>query len=183
MNRKKRLCSVLLVAAVCLVLALSVSASAGTVTKELSYNDIKIRLDGEELIPVDAAGNYVEPFIIDGTTYLPVRGIASALGLEVGWDGATKTVLLTTPETSPEPDLQSVPEPAPEPGAQPVPEPEPAPERGGLIHGVPADTIVYVSTRSHTIHSVHDCSGMKNYSEMTVAEAEAKGYDYCPNCW
>ena len=65
-------------------------------------------MDGEELIPLDSDGNYVEPFIIDGTTYLPVRGIASALGLDVGWDGATKTVLLTTPETTPEPAPEEV---------------------------------------------------------------------------
>lgn len=46
----------------------------------------------------------------------------------------------------------------------------------------PTDT-VYVSKRSNTIHSVHDCGGMKNYREMTRAEADAKGYKYCPNCW
>ena len=45
----------------------------------LFYNDIKITLDGEALIPRTADGNPVEPFAIDGTTYLPVRGIASAL--------------------------------------------------------------------------------------------------------
>ena len=116
---------------------------------------------------MDANGNYVEPFIIDGTTYLPVRGIASALGLNVGWDGATKTVLLTTPESTPGPTPERALEPAPD----------------TLIHGVPADTIVYVSTRSNTIHSVHDCSGMKNYREMTIADADAKGYAYCSNCW
>jgi len=40
----------------------------------------------------DANGNYVEPFIIDGTTYLPVRGISNALNLGVGWDGENNTV-------------------------------------------------------------------------------------------
>lgn len=42
---------------------------------------------------------------------------------------------------------------------------------------------VYVSSRSSTIHSVHDCGGMKNYREMTRADADAHGYKYCPNCW
>ncbi len=100
MKRKhtKNTRAILLVVAVFVVLSLSVSASSGTVTKELNYADIKIQLDGQELIPMDTNGNYVEPFIIDGTTYLPVRGIASALRLDVGWDGATKTVFLTTPE-------------------------------------------------------------------------------------
>lgn len=43
--------------------------------------------------------------------------------------------------------------------------------------------IVYVSKNSHTIHSVSDCSGMKNYRSMTQSEADANGYKYCPNCW
>lgn len=57
----------------------------------------------------------------------------------------------------------------------------PSTPAGNLKPG-PNDT-VYVSTRSHTIHSVHDCGGMKNYQEMTRAEADAKGYKYCTNCW
>ena len=81
-------------------LALSVSASTGTVQRTLSYNDIKITLDGQEITPLDANGNSVEPFIIDGTTYLPVRGIASALGLDVSWDQTTKTVQLNTGSAS-----------------------------------------------------------------------------------
>lgn len=84
------------------------------------------------------------------------------------------------PESVAEPEAVSETEPAPEP--EPTPQPEPAPAVKA-IHGVPADTVVYVSKRSHTIHKVHDCSGMKNYEEMTIEQAEAKGYDYCPNCW
>lgn len=72
----------------------TVFATIGTVTKELSYNDIKITLNDQKLTPTDANGNYVEPFIIEGTTYLPVRAVANALGLNVDWDGTTKTVLL-----------------------------------------------------------------------------------------
>ena len=54
-------------------------------------------LNGKEIVPTDANGNVVEPFTIDGTTYLPVRGIASALGMNVGWDGETNTVSLDNP--------------------------------------------------------------------------------------
>lgn len=64
----------------------------------LDYTGIKITLDGKAVTPTDAAGNVVEPFAIDGATYLPVRGIASALGLNVGWEQATQTVVLTHPE-------------------------------------------------------------------------------------
>lgn len=47
----------------------------------------------------------------------------------------------------------------------------------------PGERLVYVSTRSHTIHSIPDCSGMKNYTAMPQAEADARGYKYCSNCW
>ena len=72
----------------------SVFALTGTVQKILEYNDIKITLNGQLLMPTDANGEYVEPFTIDGTTYLPVRAIANALNLNVDWDDNTKTVIL-----------------------------------------------------------------------------------------
>ena len=78
-----------------LVFSLASPALAATLKSvELYYNDIKIRLNGEELIPKNANGEVVEPFIIEGTTYLPVRAIASALGLNVDFDWATQTVIL-----------------------------------------------------------------------------------------
>lgn len=79
------------------MLAPTVFATIGTVTKELSYNDIKISLNGKTIETKDANGDKVEPFIIEGTTYLPVRAIGDALGLNVDWDGANKTVVLTDP--------------------------------------------------------------------------------------
>ena len=75
-------------------------AMVGSRTETLTYQDIKITMDGKALVPKDANGNTVEPFIINGTTYLPVRAISEALGLGVSWDGVTSTVKLTSPGTS-----------------------------------------------------------------------------------
>jgi len=75
----------------------AVFATSGIRTAELLYTNIKILLDGKEIVPKDANGNNIEPFIIEGTTYLPVRGIASSLGLNVEWDGQKNTVLLNKP--------------------------------------------------------------------------------------
>lgn len=72
-------------------------ATVGSRTAELFYNNIKIMLNGKEVVPTDGNGNAIEPFIIDGTTYLPVRGVASALGLNVGWDAETSSVTLDNP--------------------------------------------------------------------------------------
>lgn len=66
----------------------------------LNYSDIKITMDGEKVNPTDANGKTVEPFAIDGTTYLPIRAIANALNLGVEWDGATQTVKLTSGKTT-----------------------------------------------------------------------------------
>ena len=65
-----------------------------TETATLNYKDIKISIDGELIQPTDAQGNAVDPFIIDGTTYLPLRAVAGALGCDVAWDGATATITL-----------------------------------------------------------------------------------------
>ena len=88
-----------------LTTAFIIPAVASGVTRQadLFFNDIRVTLDGEEIIPRDAHGNIVEPFVIDGTTYLPVRGIGTALGLGVDWDGDTSTVILTTPGAQQQP--------------------------------------------------------------------------------
>lgn len=81
----------------CLLLGSAVlSVNASSVSKQLTayYNNIKLVVAGEEVIPKDANGKVVEPFVIDGTTYLPVRAVGEALGQAVSWDGATNTVYI-----------------------------------------------------------------------------------------
>ena len=73
----------------------TVSATIGRRTVEVDYNDIKVTLNGEQVELVNANGTPVEPFAINGTTYLPIRAIATALGLDVEWDGNTNTAILT----------------------------------------------------------------------------------------
>ena len=65
-----------------------------TKSAELLYNNIKVVIDGKQADLKDAQGNTVEPFIIDGTTYLPVRAVSNALNKAVSWDRATQTVYL-----------------------------------------------------------------------------------------
>ncbi len=76
----------------------AVYASVATKKADLYYNDIKITVDGQEITPIDANGNSTEPFIIDGTTYLPVRAMANAFGKNVDWDAETNTVVITSEE-------------------------------------------------------------------------------------
>ena len=60
----------------------------------VTYADIKLNINGSIITPKDAAGNTVEPFIYNGTTYLPVRAVADALNSTVTWDQMTKTVTI-----------------------------------------------------------------------------------------
>lgn len=81
------------------VITIQAIATSATKTAQLIYNNIKISLDGVNLTPTDANGNPVEPFVINGTTYLPVRAVGNALGLNVNWNGVTNTAELSTPKT------------------------------------------------------------------------------------
>jgi len=80
------------------------AATVGSRTIEIAFRNASVTLDGETVHY--ANGDAVEPFIWEGTTYLPVRAIGEALGLEVDWDNATATVILKHPseaEPSPKP--------------------------------------------------------------------------------
>lgn len=74
------------------VLAIPALAYAGSRTARLDYQNMKVTLDGQTLTLTDGSGNTVEPFTIDGTTYLPLAAIGRALGLDVAWDSSTNTV-------------------------------------------------------------------------------------------
>jgi len=71
-----------------------VAASHATENIEVIYRNIRLIVDGNEFIPKDINGNIVEPFIHQGTTYLPIRAVSQALGKEVVWDGETSTVFV-----------------------------------------------------------------------------------------
>ena len=69
-------------------------ASTGSQNVTISYRGIRIVIDGKEMTPRDVNGNIVEPFILNGTTYLPVRAVGEAVGKEVYWDGPNSIVYL-----------------------------------------------------------------------------------------
>lgn len=65
-----------------------------TTLYDVISSGVKIVVDGHRLNPTDVNGNKVEPMIYNGTTYLPVRAVANALGKAVYWDGPNYTVYL-----------------------------------------------------------------------------------------
>lgn len=71
-----------------------VYASSITKNIEVTYDNIKVYKDNILCELKDSNGSVVEPFIYNGTTYMPVRGTADLAGMDVTWDGNTKSVYL-----------------------------------------------------------------------------------------
>ena len=73
----------------CMALSMLAGALAlrSTISKDVVYNDYSVTLNGAKVNLKDSSGNATEPFIIDDTTYLPLRAISELLNLTVEWDG------------------------------------------------------------------------------------------------
>lgn len=91
-QRAKDLLTGVVVSALVFGIVPTAFAKVSDMTIPVSYKNIKIVIDGQEL-KTDK-----EPFIYDGTTYLPVRAVGEAVGKTVGWDGAANTVTLSSGE-------------------------------------------------------------------------------------
>lgn len=69
-------------------------ATTGTRSIEVIYDNIKVYKDNVLCELKDANGSVIEPFIYNGTTYMPVRGTANLADMQVTWDGANNSVYL-----------------------------------------------------------------------------------------
>ena len=93
-NYWKGFVSGLLMTVLLLAMCLSVSAAAN---RTIQVEDgIKITLNGSAMTPRDVSGKEVPVFLYEGTTYVPARAISEALGLNVSFNSATRTVVLTS---------------------------------------------------------------------------------------
>lgn len=87
-QRMKDVCLGATVAVLVMGAAPAAYAKVANMDIPVMFNNIKIVVDGKEL-KTDK-----EPFIYEGTTYLPVRAVGEAVGKNVTWDAASKTVVL-----------------------------------------------------------------------------------------
>ncbi len=82
----------------------TVSAANGTKNISATFRNIKIVVDGKEV------STSAEPFIYNGTTYLPIRAVGEAVGKEVTWNAGTNTVYLgEVPESAKQPETPAAP--------------------------------------------------------------------------
>ncbi|QDX91468.1 copper amine oxidase N-terminal domain-containing protein [Brevibacillus laterosporus] len=85
MFKKKTL---LLLSSALLIGALPATTDAAVVKKNVqaTYNNVKVKYNGY-VVPTDT-----EPFIVNGTTYIPLRMMAGVFNKDVSWDQASYTV-------------------------------------------------------------------------------------------
>jgi hypothetical protein len=94
--KRKGIVTGVLSVALCLSMSFNV-LGAGTLTEVSVYlnTGIKVMLNGKAFEPVDPDdGTKLVPITYRGSTYLPMRAVAEAAGMEVTWDANTETAYL-----------------------------------------------------------------------------------------
>lgn len=87
-----------MIAAAVLAVCLSIgSFAAGSLIDITVDPTVRVMVNGAEFKPTDANGNPVMLFSYNGTTYAPLRALAEAYGLEVGYDAAAKMATVSQP--------------------------------------------------------------------------------------
>ncbi len=77
-------------------LTLPAAAAAQANVKQINARfGVQISVNGVTQHLTDASGNPVQAFEYNGTTYVPIRGVAQALGAQVGYDASTDTASIT----------------------------------------------------------------------------------------
>lgn len=88
------------VATLALVMILGIAAGAvGGMT--IQVDPINIQVNGQTFQPKDVNGNDVPVFAYNGTTYAPLRALAEAYGLTVGYDAEKNMATVTSGGAAP----------------------------------------------------------------------------------
>lgn len=84
-------------------------------TIDVYYDDIEVIVNAEEIPLRNELGEKVEPFLYQGTTYVPLRAISENFGKVVWWDQEEKRVIIfdeTAQESGDNVDISNLPIPA-----------------------------------------------------------------------
>lgn len=100
LKNKKRIA--LMIAVLMLVLSFSTTGFATWLDKTIkaSYRNITVFVNNTQKVATTTSGTVVEPFIVDGTTYVPLRGIAEMLGYQVSFNPTTYRIDITGVDVS-----------------------------------------------------------------------------------
>lgn len=84
-----------------LIVGVSLSALAISGRMTIDVDPINIQVNGKTFAPTDVDGKEVPVFAYEGTTYAPLRALAEAYGLEVGYDQAANMATVKDPDAKP----------------------------------------------------------------------------------
>lgn len=76
-----------------------------------------------------------------------------------------------------------IPKPTPSPKPTLTPSPKPTPTPSPDYNSGSSGTYVWIPQTGTKYHKTSSCSGMKNPTEITVSEAESRGYTPCKRCY
>lgn len=82
------------------ILLTSIAVPALAASQTINIDPISIMVNGVLFEPKDVNGNSVPVFAYAGTTYAPLRALAEAYGLEVGYDAASNMATVSNPSGS-----------------------------------------------------------------------------------
>lgn len=80
-----------------LFVCLPITALATSGAIKIEVSPINVLVNGAVFRPMDANGNGVMVFTYNGTTYAPLRALAEAYGLEVGYDARNNIATVNSP--------------------------------------------------------------------------------------
>lgn len=66
----------------------------------VAYKGAKLYIDNKLYVPIDVNGNEKDIYIINGTTYVPLRAISNAFGVDINWSGEYNSVYLGKHKTT-----------------------------------------------------------------------------------
>ena len=144
--------------------------SASTLTSlKVSASTFKVLMEGKTLP--------LRGYLINGNNYYSIADIAESVGFEAGWDNATRTVSITTPDPDPEQPgnnggsngSDNTPTPTPKP--TPVPTPTPVFTTG--VYEVNVSSTLTVRSGPGTSHS---SVGQLSKGDKVVVDSLSNGW-------
>lgn len=96
MSKEKRKGFISGIIVMIVIFSLTATAFAAVNSKSITvgYNNIKVYINEKLTQLKDPNGHTVDPFVYDGTTYVPLRAVSEALGQQVRWDAATSSIYI-----------------------------------------------------------------------------------------
>lgn len=94
---KKKLTLSVMAMSIAATSLLSIGVFAGTQMEKIEAylnTGVNIKIKGKDWQAKNSAGDRLYPISYNDSNYLPVRAVGEALGVEIGWDEASNTVLI-----------------------------------------------------------------------------------------